>query len=83
MHCHAIICFHVLQVLYDVDFSLAIFFALNWLFWFWLAEDRLRYVFSFLSLVDAVTIIPAFVLYSLEGEMARSIPGLNFLRILR
>lgn len=73
----------MLQLLYDVDFALAIFFALNWLFWFWLSEDRLRYAFSFLTLVDAVTIIPAFVLYSLEGEQARSIPGLNFLRILR
>lgn len=72
-----------LQVLYDVDFALAIFFALNWLFWYWLAEDRLRYVFSFMSLIDFVTITPSFVLYSLEGELAIQIPGLNFLRVLR
>jgi hypothetical protein len=56
----------LLQVLYDVDFALALFFSANWLLWFWLAEDRLRYVFSLMSLIDAITIIPAFVLYRLE-----------------
>jgi hypothetical protein len=55
-----------LQVLYDVDFGLALFFSANWLLWFWLAEDRLHYTFSLMSLIDAVTIIPAFVLYRME-----------------
>jgi hypothetical protein len=32
----------------------------------WLAEDRLHYTFSLMSLIDAVTIIPAFVLYRTE-----------------
>eukprot|EP00878_Enallax_costatus_P004556 GHUV01004797.1.p1 GENE.GHUV01004797.1~~GHUV01004797.1.p1 ORF type:complete len:827 (+),score=239.90 GHUV01004797.1:555-3035(+) len=73
----------LVQVLYDVDFALAIFFSLNWLFWFWLSEDRLRYVFSFMSAIDFVTITPSFVLYSLKGELAVQIRGLHFLRILR
>jgi glucan phosphoethanolaminetransferase (alkaline phosphatase superfamily) len=56
----------LLQVLYDVNFALALFFSANWLLWFWLAEDRLRYVFSLMSLISAVTIIPAFVLWRMK-----------------
>lgn len=48
-----------------------------------MAEDRLRYVFSFLTAVDAVTIIPAFVLYGMGAVVNETVPGLNFLRVLR
>jgi hypothetical protein len=33
-------------------------------------------------LVDVVTIVPSFVLYGL-GAVAETVPGLNFLRVLR
>lgn len=73
----------VLQSLYSTDLALACVFALNWVFWLWVAEDRLRYIFSFLTLVDVITIIPAFVLYSLGAIVNETVPGLNFLRVLR
>jgi hypothetical protein len=31
-------------------------------------KDRLHYTFSLMSLIDAVTIIPAFVLYRMEVD---------------
>lgn len=79
---HVLSC-HPLQALYHTDLALAVIFAVNWVFWFWVAEDRLRYVFSFFSFVDAVTIIPAFVLYGVSAFVSQHIPGLNFLRVLR
>lgn len=36
-----------------------------------------------MTFIDVVTVGSAFVLYGLEGDVAQSIPGLNFLRILR
>lgn len=72
-----------MQVLYHVDLILACLFAANWAFWLWVAEDRLRYIFSFLTAVDAVTIIPAFVLYGMGAIVNETVPGLNFLRVLR
>lgn len=71
------------QALYHVDLALACVFTLNWAFWFWVAEDRIKYVFSFLTLIDAITIIPAFALYSLGAIVNTNVPGLNFLRVLR
>jgi hypothetical protein len=71
------------QALYHTDLALACVFTLNWVFWFWIAEDRLRYIFSFLTLVDVVTITPSFVLYGLGATVAETVPGLNFLRVLR
>jgi len=71
------------QALYHVDLALACVFALNWVFWFWVAEDRVKYVFSFLTLIDAITIIPAFALYGLGAIVNTNVPGLNFLRVLR
>jgi hypothetical protein len=52
-------------------------------FWLWIAEDRLRYIFSGLTLVDVTTIVPSFVLYGLGPSVAETVPGLNFLRVLR
>lgn len=71
------------QALYHCDLALACIFSLNWAFWFWIAEDRLRYIFSFLTLVDVVTIVPSFVLYGMGATVAETVPGLNFLRVLR
>eukprot|EP00879_Flechtneria_rotunda_P032244 GHRR01035417.1.p1 GENE.GHRR01035417.1~~GHRR01035417.1.p1 ORF type:complete len:198 (+),score=36.88 GHRR01035417.1:450-1043(+) len=71
------------QFLYDVQFAISIFFAANWLFWLWLAEDRLWYICSWMTVVDAITIIPSFVLYIIEGDQSNSLPGLSFLRALR
>eukprot|EP00879_Flechtneria_rotunda_P031417 GHRR01034323.1.p1 GENE.GHRR01034323.1~~GHRR01034323.1.p1 ORF type:complete len:369 (+),score=71.72 GHRR01034323.1:1198-2304(+) len=72
-----------MQFLYDVQFAISIFFAANWLFWLWLAEDRLWYICSWMTVVDAITIIPSFVLYIIEGDQSNSLPGLSFLRALR
>jgi hypothetical protein len=71
------------QALAQVDLVLAAFFALNWAFWFYVADDRVRYCFSFWSFVDLITIVPSFVLYALGATTNDTIQGLNFLRVLR
>jgi hypothetical protein len=48
----------VYLALRNVDLACCAAFALEWAFWLWLAQRRLRYVFSLQSLVDLLTIGP-------------------------
>lgn len=71
------------QALYSADLALACFFSLNWLFWLWIAEDRLRYIFSLMTAIDFITIIPSFVLYGVASDLIGGLPGINVVRVLR
>jgi hypothetical protein len=51
----------VYLALRNVDLACCAAFALEWAFWLWLAQRRLRYVASLQSLVDLVTIVPTAV----------------------
>jgi hypothetical protein len=44
-----------------VDQVCSVLFAAEWVFWLWLARRRWRYVLSWQSLLDAVTIVPIFL----------------------
>lgn len=71
-----------------VQFYLACVFTLNWSFWLWVAPDRVRYVLGSSTAIDAVTILPEFVLFGLATSTAvpataETLPQLNFLRVLR
>jgi hypothetical protein len=65
-----------------MDMALACFFALNWLFWLWVTENRLAYLFSVWTLIDFVTIAPSFVVFVLQLHNQYP-PGLNLVRVLR
>jgi hypothetical protein len=67
----------VYQALRNVDLACCAAFALEWAFWLWLAQRRLRYVFSLQSLVDLLTIGPT-VASSLVNTRVR-----HMLRALR
>lgn len=61
---------------------------MNWVFWLWVDQDRLSYVMSWGTLVDALTLLPEVVLFVLaEAESvagtADTLPTLNLLRVLR
>lgn len=76
------------QVLGYVQFCLACVFSLNWLFWLWVAPNRVHYVLGSSTAIDAVTILPEFVLFGLATSSAvpatvETLPQLNFLRMLR
>ena len=78
----------LLQGVNYVQFSLACVFLLNWLLWLWVDDDRLMYLFSWRTAVDVVTILPEFVLFGVATstatpQTAETLPGLNFLRVLR
>jgi hypothetical protein len=65
-------------VLSTIDLSLACYFALYFLLRLWLAESRVRFLLSWSTLVDVITIVPVFVAYH-----SSSLVALSFLRILR
>jgi hypothetical protein len=77
-----------MQVFFYIQLGLACVFTINWVFWFWVAPDRLRYIFSSSTAIDLVTIVPEFVLFGLAKSTAvkataDTLPRLNFLRVLR
>lgn len=72
-----------MQLLNLIQLVLAGVFLLNWVFFFWIAQDRLPYVCSFFTFVDVITIAPAFVLFGLAKMGSDTVPRLNFLRVLR
>lgn len=77
-----------LQVFLYIQLALACVFTINWVFWFWVAPDELRYIFSSSTAIDFVTIVPEFVLFGLAVSTsveatADTLPRLNFLRVLR
>lgn len=71
------------QALYQADLGLAVIFAANFFFWFWISEDRMRYLFSGWAIIDYITIIPSFIMYGINAVANVYVPGLNFLRVLR
>jgi hypothetical protein len=48
----------VYLTLRTIDLACCALFALEWAFWLWLAQRRLRYLISLQSLVDIITIAP-------------------------
>jgi hypothetical protein len=61
-----------------VDLVFSCYFALYFLLRFYMAETRVRFLFSWMTLVDIVTILPAMIAYH-----SSSLVALSFLRILR
>ncbi len=62
-----------LQILELIDNSILVCFALEYLLRFWCAENKIKFIFSFFSLIDLLAILPIF-------------PGileLSFIRIIR
>lgn len=76
------------QVLAYIQLAMASYFFANWAFWLWVDQDRVSYVISWGTLVDALTILPEAVLFALAeaqsvAATADTLPTLNFLRVLR
>jgi hypothetical protein len=44
-----------------VDLVCSVLFAAEWCFWLWLSRNRPRFILSWQSLVDVVTIVPIFL----------------------
>ncbi len=61
------------NILHFLDFGILGLFTLEYLIRLWCAENRLKFIFSFFSLVDLIAIIPLFL----------GIVNLQFLRLLR
>jgi hypothetical protein len=70
------------DVLLHIDFALTVYFTLYWLLRFLLTDQRLRFIFSWGTAVDVITIIPVYIMYA-AANAGYEIPALLFLRILR
>lgn len=71
-----------LRSLETIDFTLTVYFACYWLLRLWLSERRTRFVLSWPSAIDAVTILPVFISFAFNNAGVDA-PTLFFLRILR
>lgn len=45
----------------DIDFAILIIFALEYIIRFWCAKAKIKFIFSFFSLIDLLSIIPLFI----------------------
>ena len=80
-------CVTCAQALVRFDFICACFFTINWFIWFWVAQDRLSYVFSLDSFVDFLTIVPSVILFIVNNVTTAAdrleVTGITVLRVFR
>eukprot|EP00466_Bigelowiella_natans_P018124 jgi/Bigna1/138561/aug1.45_g13269 len=65
----------------EVDFVVGSIFLIEYLLRVWVAESRLRYVASWYGIIDLVSCIPVFFIYS--GKEFDELRGLQIFRVLR
>ncbi|EGG17906.1 hypothetical protein DFA_08907 [Cavenderia fasciculata] len=65
-----------------LELSLTVFFTLHWILDYFICKDRLKYLFSFFSLVDLVTVLPIYIDIA-NGGLFSELSTFQFLRVLR
>ncbi|GAM21221.1 hypothetical protein SAMD00019534_043960 [Acytostelium subglobosum LB1] len=65
-----------------LEISLMVFFCMHWALDFFLSKDKLRYLFSFFSIVDLITIFPLLI-DIVQGNVHNILRSFQFLRVLR
>lgn len=67
-------------LLNGVESFCVIVFTVEYMLRFWLAENKLEYVFKFIAIVDLLSILPSWIDLLIPGD---AFPALQFLRMLR
>ncbi|EGC39966.1 hypothetical protein DICPUDRAFT_74464 [Dictyostelium purpureum] len=65
-----------------IEIALTIFFTVHWILDYFISKDRLKYLFSFFSIVDLVTVLPIYIDIS-TGQFFNELGTFQFLRVLR
>eukprot|EP01133_Synstelium_polycarpum_P005621 gene5621-6484_t len=65
-----------------IELSLTIFFTLHWMLDYYMSKDRLRYLYSFFSIVDLVTVLPIYIDLAYNGIFTE-LSTFQFLRVIR
>ena len=68
--------------LHDIDIGILIVFSIEYLIRFWYAESKLKFLFSFFSIIDLIAIIPLFLGW-LDLRFIRILRWVRFLRVFR
>ena len=71
------------QTLEWVEAAIIALFACEYLLRLWVAEIRLRFVFSFFGIIDLVTILPALLTLGVDGRPLRAFRLIRVFRILK
>ncbi|EFA75699.1 hypothetical protein PPL_10752 [Heterostelium album PN500] len=64
------------------ELCLTIFFTLHWMLDYYISKDRLKYLYSFFSIVDLVTVLPIYI-DMVRGVLFLELSTFQFLRVLR
>jgi len=62
-----------------IELCMGVIFAIDYIFRFYLAKDKIKYFFSPLAIIDFITVLPTFVF----AAMALKGSSVTFLRVLR
>ncbi|KYR02970.1 calcium-activated BK potassium channel [Tieghemostelium lacteum] len=65
-----------------LEIVLIFFFFLHWSLDFFITKDKLRYLFSFFSIIDMITILPILIDIK-SGDLSNILDTFQFLRVLR
>jgi voltage-gated potassium channel len=70
-------------LLWAIEVSFAVFFAGEYLLRWYAAEQRWRYPFTFLAIIDLLAILPTLLMLSSQAMALRLVRGFRILRLLR
>lgn len=68
------------SILNGVESLCVLVFTVEYGIRFWLADHKIEYVFSFIAIIDLMSILPSWVDLVIPGDV---FPALQFLRLLR
>lgn len=71
------------MALINLDLALAVYFTVYFFARLWLAENRGKFLVSWGTLVDALTVVPVFATYAMLARHKVDVPVLMTLSILR